>query len=130
MSIQIAASFVDAINSHNTNNIAALMADNYVFIDSYGNSTGKEAMELGWADYFLWFPDYLIEIDDMLVSGDTVVLLGYASGTYRGRVTCDNKNYFRIPAAWRMCAEHGAVKVWQVYADSKLPFDIINAGQK
>jgi hypothetical protein len=31
-----------------------------------------------------------------------------------------------VPAAWRVIVENGKVKVWQVYADSKIPFDIMN----
>lgn len=130
MSKQVALDFVEAINAHDADRIVSLMTDNHVFIDAYGNSESKEAMTQGWPGYFSWFPDYLIEIDDVFESGDTVVLLGYASGTYNGISTPDNKNYWRIPAAWRVIVENNLVKVWQVYADSKIPFDIIGGTEK
>ncbi|EXG87429.1 SnoaL-like domain [Clostridium sp. ASBs410] len=78
---ETALAFVDAINSHNADKITILMTDDHTFIDAYGNSSNKEAMQQGWPGYFSWFPDYLIEINNILVSGDTVVLLGYADGT-------------------------------------------------
>lgn len=132
MSRQIALDFADAINLHNTEKIVALMADDHVFIDAYGNREGKEAMRQGWPGYFSWFPDYLIEIDDVLESGNTVVLLGHAGGTYHGISTPDRKYRWRVPAAWRVVVENylGPVKVWQVYADSKLPFDIMEEADK
>lgn len=127
---QIALGFVDAINSHDVSRIIALMADDHVFIDAYGNSESKDAMLQGWTGYFSWFPDYLIEIDDILVSGNTAVLLGYAGGTYKGEATPDNKNRWRIPAAWRVITKKNLIKVWQVYADSKIPFDIMGEADK
>ncbi|TQI79077.1 ketosteroid isomerase-like protein [Serratia fonticola] len=130
MNKQIALNFVAAINSHESDNIIALMTDDHVFIDAYGNRESKEAMSKGWPAYFSWFPDYLIEVDDILVSGDTVVLLGYAGGTYHGISSPDNKNTWRIPAAWRVIIENHLVKVWQVYADSKIPFDIMGEADK
>jgi ketosteroid isomerase-like protein len=126
MNKKIALDFVNAINAHDVNKIIALMADDHVFIDAYGNSEGKEVMKQGWPDYFSWFPDYSIEIDDVLASGDMIVLLGHAGGTYRGKTAYDGKNHWHIPAAWRAIVENRTVKVWQVYADSKIPFDIMN----
>ena len=127
---QVALDFADAINAHDVDRIVVLMADDHVFVDAYGNSVSKEVMRQGWPGYFSWFPDYLIEIEDLMISGDTVALLGYAGGTYQGKVTPDNKNRWRIPAAWRVVVENGLVKVWQVYADSKIPFDIMNESDK
>ena len=72
----------------------------------------------------------LIEVDEVLASEDTVVLLGYAGGTYHGKATPNNKKHWRIPAAWRVVIDNGLVKIWQVYADSKIPFDIMNDANK
>jgi len=130
MSKEIALDFVNAINAHNADRMITLMADDHAFIDAYGNSADKEVMRQGWPSYFAWFPDYLIEIDEVFVSGQTVVLLGYAGGTYHGKTTPDNRNRWRIPAAWRVVVEDDKVKVWQVYADSKIPFDIMNETDK
>lgn len=125
MEKRVALDFVNAINLHDVDKILALMTDDHVFIDTYGQSESKEAMKQGWPGYFEWFPDYRIEIEEVLTSGNTVVLLGYAGGTYRGKPGQDGKNCWRLPAAWRVVLENEKVKVWQVYADSKIPFDIM-----
>ena len=130
MNKEIALDFVNAINAHDADRIVSLMTHDHTFVDAYGNSASREAMQQGWPGYFSWFPDYLIEIEDVLMSGNTVVLLGYAGGTHLGKITPDNKNHWRIPAAWRVVIESGKVKVWQVYADSKIPFDIMNESEK
>lgn len=123
---QTALDFVEAINAHDSVKITALMTDDHIFIDAYGNSESKEAMKQGWPGYFSWFPDYLIEVDEVYAAGNTVVLLGYAGGTFHGEALADNKNSWRLPAAWRVVVDEGLVKVWQVYADSKIPYEIIN----
>lgn len=130
MNRQTALGFVDAINGHDVERIVSLMTDDHIFIDAYGNTESRDAMKKGWPGYFSWFPDYRIEVSDVLVSGNVVALFGHASGTYHGIETPDNMNHWRIPAAWRVVVEHGKVKVWQVYADSKIPFDIMNAADQ
>src|SRR5262249_20121567 len=51
--------FVDCINAHNVDGLAALMSDDHLFIDAHGNKVrGREAMTAGWYGYFEWFPDY------------------------------------------------------------------------
>ena len=127
---KIALAFVNAINSHDIDKIYAFMADDHVFVDAYGNETGKNAMKQGWAGYFSWFPDYRIEVDDVLGSGDTVVLLGHAGGTYKGSSALCDTRHWRIPAAWRVVIDKKKIKIWQVYADSKIPFDSMNGDDK
>ena len=130
MNSQIAIDFVAAINAHDIEKMIMLMAVDHVFVDAYGNIASKEMMIHGWPGYFSWFPDYLIEIDEILENANTIALFGYASGTYHGETTADNKNYWRIPVAWRVIVENGLIKSWQVYADSKIPFDIMNDNDK
>jgi ketosteroid isomerase-like protein len=69
--------FVAAINSHDVETIAALMADDHTFIDAHGNEvTGKETMKDGWASYFQLFPDYYIEIEEIFTKGDLAMAYG------------------------------------------------------
>lgn len=123
--------YVRAINEHNIEKIYALMADDHMFIDTYASQVhGKDAMKNGWIGYFEWFPDYLIEATDILVEDKTVVIIGYASAAFQGIKTWDNKNYWKLPAAWKAVVENGKIQLWQVICDSKIPFDIMNnAGQ-
>jgi ketosteroid isomerase-like protein len=109
--------FAAAINSRDVEQIGALMSDDHTFIDAHGNEiAGKEAMKVGWASYFEFFPDYYIEIAQILSQGDLAVACGYA-----GAGTGDNA--WKIPAAWRAIIKDGKIKLWQVYADTKIPFE-------
>jgi ketosteroid isomerase-like protein len=73
------ADFAAAINSHDPDKIAVLMSDNHTFIDAHGNEmTGTETMKAGWASYFQLFPDYYIEIEEIVSKGDLATAYGYA----------------------------------------------------
>ena len=126
MNTQIVRDFASAINEHNVDKLCLLMTEDHTFIDSQGNETmGKENMRAGWIGYFQLFPDYKIEITDMFLSGDTVAAFGFAGGTYQGQ--SDRKeNYWHLPASWKAVIKDGKIELWQVYVDSKIPFDIVN----
>jgi len=109
--------FAAAINSRDVERIAALMSDDHTFIDAHGNeATGKDMLKAGWASYFKFFPDYYIEIKQILTEGDLAVAYGYA-GAGRG------DKAWQIPAAWRAIIRDGKIKLWQVYADTKIQSD-------
>lgn len=127
MNKQIFDLFVNAINEHDIDTLCSLMTEDHRFIDSHGNEAfGKEQMRAGWSGYFQLFPDYTIEITETLSNEDTIAAFGFAGGTFQGQ--SDRKeNYWHLPAAWKAIIKSGKVHLWQVYADSKIPFDIINA---
>lgn len=126
MNKQIAYDFVHAINEHNIDMIYALMANDFKFIDTYGGEEdGKEHMKNSWKGYFKWFPDYKIEIEDTLINDNCIVILGFASGTFEKKVTSANETYWRLPASWKVVVEKDKIKLWQVFCDSKIPFEII-----
>ena len=130
MDDQIFQNFVDAINEHNVDKLCSLMTDDHKFIDSQGNEVvGKENMRAGWIGYFQWFPDYKIEITDMFRGGDTVAAFGFAGGTFQG-LSNRKENYWRLPASWKAVINNGKIHLWQVYADTKIPYDIINKSKK
>ncbi len=130
MNKQIVQNFASAINEHSVNKLCLLMTEDHKFIDSQGNETmGKEKMRAGWIGYFQLFPDYKIEITDMFLSGNTVAAFGFAGGTYQGQ--SDRKeNYWHLPASWKAVIKNGKIDLWQVYVDSKIPFDIVNKNVK
>jgi len=122
---QIVCAFVDAINEHNVDRICSLMTDDHKFIDSHGNEVvGKEKMRMGWIGYFQLFPDYKVKVTDLFVKGDTMAAFGFASGSFHG--PSQEENYWRLPASWRAVVKNGKISLWEVYADTKIPFDIIN----
>ena len=127
---QVVLNFIDAINEHNVEHICSLMADDHIFIDSHGNkATGKEKMKEGWIGYFTLFPDYTIEIKDVFLKRNNIAVFGFAGGTFKGLHELKD-NYWHLPASWKARVKNGKIYLWQVYADSKIPYDIINKTKK
>ncbi len=116
----VARAFVDAINRRNADELAALMTEDHVFIDSLGTRvTGRQQMKAGWAGYFSIVPDYSITVEETLSSGPVVVMLGTAQGTYSTGGALKPENRWRTPAAWRALVAGSLVAEWRVYADNE-----------
>ena len=114
--------FIDRINAHDVEGLGALMSDDHTFVDAHGNQvTGKEKMIAGWHGYFQWFPDYFVEVTDVFEDDDKLALFGFAGGTLKGK----QGESWRLPAAWKAIVKDGRVTLWQVFADTKIPFEII-----
>jgi ketosteroid isomerase-like protein len=112
--------FVENINSHNVDEIAALLTSDHRFVDSLGNVTqGRDALRAGWRQYFRMVPDYLIEVERTLTDGAHVVLLGVARGTYTPDGTLRAQNAWSTPVALRALVHEGLIAEWQVYADNE-----------
>lgn len=119
MKRKIIEQFVEAINQQNLPKIIDMMADDFHFIDTYGEQEDKEAMKTGWQGYFDWFPDYLIEIDDYLANEEFAMIIGKASASYLGQAD----KHWAFPAAWKVVVEGQKIKTWQVFCDSKKQLD-------
>ena len=119
--------FVKAINDHDVIEIINLMSDDYVFIDGQDHkSVGKKGMKEGWEGYFELFPDYQIEISDIIENESVIGLFGYAKGTYKNLKNKLNSNLWRIPASWKAVVENNKIKHWQVYCDYSDLFKIVD----
>ena len=137
--------FIDRINAHHVEALAELMSDDHTFIDALGNQvSGREQMSAGWRGYFEWFPDYYIEVTEVFEArdalesdeasgvvearenGETFALFGFAGGSFKGK----QSECWRLPAAWRASVIDGRVTLWQVFADTKIPFEIIERSSK
>ncbi len=119
--------FVKAINDHDVDEIINLMSEDHIFIDAIDNKTvGKKGMKEGWKGYYELFPDYQIEISDIIENASTIGLFGYASATYKNLTNKLNSNFWRIPASWKAIVENNKIKHWQVYCDYSNLFDIIS----
>jgi ketosteroid isomerase-like protein len=122
---ETANKFVSAINRHDTEAISRLMTEDHTFIDSGGGSYGGDVMRGGWAEYFRMFPDYKIEISEVFASGQTVLLIGKASGTYTADGTLKPANHWQSPAVWKAVAAGDKIKLWQVFCDNTLVSEIV-----
>jgi uncharacterized protein (TIGR02246 family) len=126
----IAHAFVNAINRQNPDEIASLMTEDHVFIDSLGTKvTGREQMKKGWRGYFGMVPDYTITVEDTFADGPVVVMLGAAHGTYSSGGPLKPENRWRTPAAWRAVVRGSLIAEWRVYADNE-PIRRIMAGNR
>lgn len=117
--------FVDRINARDVDGIADFLAVDHVFIDAHDTEhKGKQLMRKAWAEYFELFPDYKVEVKDVLEQGNMLAIFGYASATYKGH-EAGPSNFWRLPVAWKAVISEGKIKLWQVYCDYKIIYDII-----
>ena len=72
---------VDAINRHDAK---AGAADHSVDFKNFGNTVGRQGSEDRQADVFTTFPDWHMEIVEMIASEDVVVVRARVSGTHKG----------------------------------------------
>ena len=114
----VARQFVEVINRGDVEAICDLMTEDHLFIDTTGKvCDGREKMKKAWIRYFAIIPDYLVDISETLVSGNTVALIGKASGTYAPDGQIRSENHWVVPAAWRAVIAGDKVKEWQIFAD-------------
>lgn len=128
MDLKVVRDFIESINNANIDSIFNLMTNDHVFIDSQGNKMiGNENMKNAWMSYFKLFPDYKIEITDTLQNDSIIVMLGYASGTYKpDKKSSEYNNHWQVPASWKAIVADEKIRLWQVYADNSVVIDIIN----
>ena len=127
METKLVLDFIDAVNCANVDKMYALMTIDHLFIDSQDNKMeGKDKMRQAWIGYFDLFPDYKIEINEILTKDSLICMFGYAGGTYKNLIREDNINHWRVPAAWRTIVKDDQIKQWQVYADNIVVMEIIN----
>jgi ketosteroid isomerase-like protein len=63
-----------------------LLTEDHRFLDSLGvEIVGRDRMRPAWEDYFAMFPDYRMEVTEVLVSEPNVALFGATSATYFSR---------------------------------------------
>jgi ketosteroid isomerase-like protein len=111
--------FVEAINRHDVEALAALMSAGHRFIDSLGTTIeGRDKMRLGWTGYFKMVPDYEIAVEETFTNGAAVVLMGIARGTYSKDGGLAPENRWQTPIAIRALIEDNLIAEWRVYADN------------
>jgi ketosteroid isomerase-like protein len=116
--IHCVKAFIEAINRQDISALSRLMAEDYRFVDSRGQTvSGREAMMAAWKEYFRLFPDYKIEVENLVHGKECLAVFGSATGTYNGKRGPVPENRITMPAAWKAVVQNGRIKHWQVYAD-------------
>jgi ketosteroid isomerase-like protein len=124
--LEVADTFVAAINSGEVNRLVSLMTPEHMFVDADGSEhVGRDGMRSGWRAHFELVPDLRIEVSDRFAAADTVVLLGRASGTFVQDGELKPHNHWSIPAAWRVVVDSDLVAVWQLYANQHVMHEIL-----
>ena len=122
---EIVLAFVKAINDHDVDKIYNLMSDDHIFIDGAGGKNiGKIDMKEGWQNYYQLFPDYSIQITDVLEDNSIIGIFGYASGSYM-IIKDKTNNFWKTTASWKAIVENNKIKHWQVYCDYTQLMEII-----
>ncbi len=127
MNSSIVKRFITCINVHDSDELYALMTDDHLFIDSQGNEIcGNKKAKQVWEAYFQLFPDYDIGISEIYGFDNLIVAFGKAEGTYLHIKSEENENYWCLPIAIKAMVKDFKIQLWQVYADTKIPYVIIN----
>jgi len=120
-SSELVGDFVAAINSHDVQRIADLCTPQHRLVDSLGAVvTGRDALCNAWTAYLRLFPNYTVTVDSMVEAGSLVLLTGWAQGSLRAKGPG-----WRIPAAWRAQVRGNLIDSWQVFADNKLVYELL-----
>ena len=125
MNSEIIDQFVNAINEHNIPLIEALLSTDPAFADESGETiSGTEKIIATWKSIFNSFPGYTIGMEKQIHHSNTIAAFGFISGSF-SRNAGEHNTKWKIPAAWKIKTENGKIKLWQVYADFKIPYEII-----
>ena len=116
--IAVVKAFMAAINRADISAMTELMAEDHTCVVPDGSTVrGRDEVIAGWPGYFEMFPDYRVDVEDILQDGNLVAVFGSAFGTYNGKRGLVTENVIEMPAAWRAIVRDGKIKLWQVYAD-------------
>jgi ketosteroid isomerase-like protein len=122
--------FVERINAHDVDGILELMADDYRFINSAGDTfRGKAFMRATWRAHFVQYPDFQIRVDRVLSDDGAVAIFGWAQGTLSRQGEILEENHWEVPAAFLGIARGDRMVHWQVFSDTTMIFDLMKANE-
>ena len=116
--IESVLSFIEAINTHNLEQLTDLMTDDHIFVDTLGRRmSGLEEIREEWRKFMDVFPDYKVTVADILQKENVIGIIGRASGTYTLKGKQVSNGHWEIPAAWKAIVKDGRIAQWQIIAD-------------
>jgi ketosteroid isomerase-like protein len=123
---QSVLAYIQRINAHDVDGIIDLMADDFRYINSAGDTfRGRAFMRQEWRKYFNVYPDFKIHVETVISGPEGVAVFGSAEGTYSTDDENPEENHWLVPAAYFGITTGGKIVHWQTYADSSIVFDII-----
>ena len=128
---ETALAFIEAINAHDVNQIVALLADDYEFVNSSGDHfQGQRFMRDEWAAQFAKHPDFRIRIGRVIADEESVAVFGYSEGTYAPDGTLRPENRWSVPAAFLLMSREGRISYFESFSDASMVYDLIQASQQ
>ncbi len=114
---EIALSFVEAIDSRDFGRIEALITRDHVFSVNHEEYRGHDALRRAWIGWWSLVPDLRTRVQDVIVSGDRVVVTMIASGSRAKYNGDDVTGQWSFPVAAVARVENGKVAEWREYCD-------------
>jgi ketosteroid isomerase-like protein len=110
-------SFVHMINDHKIDFIIKHVTDDHIFYDSMGlDVSGLVNLKDAWGSLFSLFPDYTIEIKEIMVEGNEAVIFGEITGTFIVDDEVKGKKW-KVPAAWKVRVKNEKIADWRAFTD-------------
>lgn len=110
----LAKRFVEAINAHDVDAMAALVTDDFVYIDSWREGIrGREIAMQAAGAMFAADPAFRMDVEAMSFADPHVLM--------RGWIESANPDIDRVRAVWRCRCEDGKFAEWQSWAQSPVP---------
>jgi predicted ester cyclase len=106
--------YVAAFNAHDVNALRDVIAEGY--IQHNGSGPGLAGLQATFRGYFETFPDFLMQVDDRILSGDRVVARATLSATHRHSVQLGPNAPVFQPTGKKLT--WGDIDIWRV-ADGK-----------
>ena len=107
----VAERFNDRIGAADLDGLAAMMAQDHVFIDTAGTEIrGREACVAAWREFFAMFPGYRNVFASVRVAGSTVTMVGHSEGSSLPELNG--------PAIWTAEIRGDRVAGWRVWEDT------------
>jgi uncharacterized protein (TIGR02246 family) len=108
--------FIARINAADADGLAALMTDDFTFVDYFGDEfAGRDVMRDGFRRYFEQYPGYRIVTEQVLVCGAAdVLVIGRAVNSHIPAAQADSA------LAWHAIVREDLVAVWRIFAPAEL----------
>ena len=105
----VALKFVEVINAGDSKTLVELQSEDFTLIDMGGDVfCGRD----GWEGYFSTYPKYKIHVNQVLVSGNDVAILGTTTGSH-----IPSELEEKETVLWTAKIRDGFVAEWQIYSN-------------
>lgn len=105
----VALRFVEAINARDSEGLVKLQTEDFTFIDMGGDVFhGRD----GWQGYFSAYPRYKIHMQQILIGGNDVAIIGKTTGSHVAPEIEEKETVL-----WIAEIRDGLVAKWRIYSD-------------